>query len=184
MNTHRPLTAIRRLQRGVTMIESLIVLTIATVSLGAALPSFEQARQRRHFDGIAAQLETDIFLARSEAVTRNRSMRISFKADDDGSCYVVHSGPADACSCSADGAARCEPGQFAVRSVRLAAAGAVQLQSNVPSILFDAVRGTSTPTGTIRLVGQDRRAVHVVVNIMGRVRSCSPGGSVPGYKVC
>jgi type IV fimbrial biogenesis protein FimT len=28
------------------------------------------------------------------------------------------------------------------------------------------------------------RAVHLVVNLMGRVRSCSPGNTVPGYRAC
>jgi type IV fimbrial biogenesis protein FimT len=54
----------------------------------------------------------------------------------------------------------------------------------VPSILFDSAKGTSTPTGTLRLMGKDQRAVHLVVNIMGRVRSCSPDSAVPGYKAC
>jgi len=68
--------------------------------------------------------------------------------------------------------------------VRLGLNSAVQLRSNVPSIVFDSAKGTSTPTGTLRLVSADERAVHLVVNIMGRVRSCSPRAAVPGYKAC
>lgn len=183
MNTRT--TAVRtRRQRGVSLVESLIVLAVTAVSLGAALPSFQDARARRHFDGVAAQLETDLQLARQLAVSHDRSVRISFKADAGGSCYVVHTGSADACTCNADGSASCSAGEQALRSVRLGLGEAVQLRSNVPSILFDSAKGTSTPTGTLRVVGTDQRAVHLVVNIMGRVRSCSPDGAVPGYKRC
>jgi len=28
------------------------------------------------------------------------------------------------------------------------------------------------------------KAIHHVVNIMGRVRSCSPQGDIPGYRAC
>lgn len=177
-------TVTRRHQRGLSLIESLIVLAVTTVSLGAALPGLQEAMQRRHFDGVAAQLETDLHLARSAAVLHDRSTRISFQVDAGGSCYVVHTGPAGACPCNADGTATCSAGELALRSVRLTSGGPVQLRSNVASILFDSAKGTSTPTGTLRLVGQDQRAVHLVVNIMGRVRSCSPDAAVPGYKRC
>jgi type IV fimbrial biogenesis protein FimT len=61
------------------------------------------------------------------------------------------------------------------------------VQGNVASILFDPLHGTSTPTGTLKIVGDSGRAVHHVVNIMGRVRTCSPVGAapaVPGFRVC
>lgn len=183
MNTSRTITAARR-QRGLSLVESLIVLAVTTVSLGASLPLFQEAVQRRHFDGVAAQLETDLYLARSTAVMQDRSVRISFQVDAAGSCYLVHTGPTGACSCQADGSATCGAGETSFRSVRLPEGGAVQLRSNVPSILFDSAKGTSTPTGTLRLIGPDQRAVHLVVNIMGRVRSCSPAAAVPGYKRC
>ncbi len=173
-----------RRQRGVTLVESLIGLAVAGVLAGAAAPGFEQLRQRRHFEGAVAQLETDLHLARSEAVAQNRSVRISFRADEAGSCYVIHTGAADACRCDATGAAQCVSGQLSFRSVRFAGNGPIRLQANVPSILFDAHLGTVTPTGTMKLVGPDGRAVHVIINLLGRVRSCSPGGAVAGQPKC
>ena len=55
MNHHLTPIAPRR-QRGFTLVESLISLAIASVALGAALPGFQQARQQRHLEGLAAQL--------------------------------------------------------------------------------------------------------------------------------
>jgi type IV fimbrial biogenesis protein FimT len=54
----------------------------------------------------------------------------------------------------------------------------------VASVLFDPLHGTSTPAGTWRVIGTGGRAVHHVINVMGRVRSCSPQAAVPGYRAC
>jgi type IV fimbrial biogenesis protein FimT len=78
----------------------------------------------------------------------------------------------------------CSPGASEIRTVRLPATDRVQVQANVASILFDPVHGTSTPTGTVRVIGANGRELRHVVNVMGRVRTCSPQGSVGGYRAC
>jgi type IV fimbrial biogenesis protein FimT len=148
-----------------------------------ALPGFESVRERRHLEGVASQLETDLQLARSLAVAQHRSLRISFGSDAAGSCYVIHSGGAEDCHCSTDGPV-CAAGAEAERHVHLGPDAPVTLNANVRSMLFDAVRGTVTPTGTVRVVGRDGRAVHQVVGVMGRVRSCAPAPGLPGYRTC
>lgn len=173
-----------RRQRGVTLLESLVAVSITAVTLGTALPGFEQARERRHLEGAAAQLETDIMFTRGLAAARNQSLRMGFEALATGSCYVVHTGPVNACTCNASGHAVCIAGAEAVRTVYFAASGSVGLRANVGSILFDPRWGTSTPTGTLRVIGRSKAAIHQIVNIMGRVRSCSPTASVPGYPSC
>jgi type IV fimbrial biogenesis protein FimT len=40
------------------------------------------------------------------------------------------------------------------------------------------------PTGTLRVVGAGGREVHHIINVMGRVRSCSPSPALPGYRTC
>ncbi len=169
--------------RGVTLIEALIAIAVLLVLLGAALPHFGKALERRHLEGAAAQLATDIKLTRSLAVAHNTGLRMSFSSGPGGSCYVVHDGAANACSCQLPGPAQCTGSAMAQRSVFFAADGPVQLQANVPSILFHPMHGTSTPAGTLRVLARSGAAVHQVVNIMGRARACSPNG-VPGYVVC
>ena len=183
MNTRLP-NPLRRRQNGVTLIESSITLSVVAVVAGMALPSFEQARERRHLEGVAALLETDLQHARSLAVARNEGVRISFQTDNGASCYVVHTGDAGDCTCSDDGAAVCRAGAEALRSVRYGAQTPVTLASNSRSVLFDPVKGTVTPTATIRVTASGGAAIHQVVNIMGRVRSCSPAPALPGYKPC
>jgi type IV fimbrial biogenesis protein FimT len=172
----------------VTLIESLIVVTIAALLMGAALTDFRRLRERRQLESAAAQLETDLMATRSLAVARNHGVRVGFESSTQFSCYVIHVGAPDDCHCTAEGATTCRPGAEAFRTVVFPAPGPVLLRSNVRSILFDGTKGTSTPTGTLRLIASDGAAIHQIVNIMGRVRSCSPplptGERLPGYPAC
>ncbi len=174
----------RRAQAGLSLVECLMTLCVACVAVGAVIPSFSLALEGRHLEGAAAQLETDIMHTRSLAVAADRSLRMRFQQDAAGSCYVVHSGPANACRCGDDGSAICSSEGQALRSVRYTADQRVELASNVTSILFSPTLGTSTPTGTLRFTGREGRALHVVVNITGRVRTCSPGATLAGYPAC
>jgi type IV fimbrial biogenesis protein FimT len=179
----RPINRSIPCHRGLTLIECLVALAIVITLLGSALPSFGKLAERRHLEGTAAQLATDIQHTRSLAVAQADGQRLSFRADAAGSCYVVHDGPANACRCQASGAVQCVGGAQARRTVFFPAGGPVQLRANVGSILFHPVHGTSTPTGTLRVVARSGAAVHQIVNIMGRTRACSPNG-VTGYPTC
>ncbi len=174
----------RRAQRGITLVECAMALSVTAVLAGLAAPSFDKALQRRHLEGAAAQLATDIHYTRMLAVARNGPLRISFQAGAAGSCYVIHSGAANQCSCDATGAAVCEGGAAAERSVHFGGATGLSLRANVRSVLFDPVRGTSTPSATLQLASRDAGAIHHVVNITGRLRSCSPAPAIAGYRKC
>jgi type IV fimbrial biogenesis protein FimT len=170
-------------ESGLTLIELAIATAIVSILVGLALPSFQNFAQRQRLEGAAAQLETDLFLLRSEAVASQETLRISFSQAAGGSCYVIHRGAANACQCGAQGVMSCEGGAEVLRGVFLATAGGVQILSNRASLVVDATRGTVSPTATMRLVSQSGEIRHVI-NIMGRVRSCSPDGSVNGYRRC
>lgn len=131
-----------------------------------------------------AQVETDVYLARSVAVAHNRVLRMSFTNSADGSCYVVHTGSAGNCGCGADGTASCQAGTEVIHVVRSGADLPVQLLSNSPFAAFDPVKGTVTPTATVKVLGPSGIAIHQVISIVGRVRSCTPGGAVAGYQRC
>lgn len=177
-------TRLTHRQRGVTLVEACTVLAVLAVLVSTAAPNLQGLIDSRRLDGAATQLATDIQFVRTEAVARNLPVRLSFHVIADGSCYVVHTGNADQCDCNAPGPATCSGDARQIKTVALTAADRVSLQTNVASVLFDPLHGTSTPTGTLRLVGQQGRAVHHVINVMGRVRSCSPQGAMPGYRAC
>ncbi len=169
--------------RGVSLVESLTVLAVTAVLAGASLPGFRDSMARRHVEGAAAQFETDIQFTRSLAVAQQRNLRITFGRGPGYSCYVVHSGGPNDCRCDAGGTTCSGPGQ-AVRQVHYGRRSAVQLQANVHSMVFDADNGTVTPTATLRVQGERGHTLHQVVNVMGRVRSCTPTPALAGYKAC
>jgi type IV fimbrial biogenesis protein FimT len=173
---------------GVTLIETSVVSAIAAVMMSTAMTSFSGFIENRHVDGAATNLHADIQFVRQEAVLRNQPVRLSFyNANNGNSCYVAHTGNHADCGCDANGNATCAVPIQAIKTVAFSGADKVSVQANVNSILFDPLHGTSTPTGTLKVVAKNGRAVHHVVNVMGRVRSCSPKGTpaaIPGYRAC
>lgn len=170
--------------RGLTLVECAVTTAVVALAAGTALPGLTQLRTNQVLAQAAGGFETDVQHARAMAVATQTSWRIGFGNGKAGSCYVVYAGPAAGCSCDGAGQAVCKGGAEVYRVVPFTAGGVVSIQPNVASISFDPVKGTSTPSGTARFVGQNGAAVHQVINIMGRVRSCSPGASVPGFKSC
>lgn len=186
LSNSRPLT-VRWAQRGVTLVEAAVVMAISAITVSTAAPSFAGLIEKQRLVGVAAQLATDVQFVRAESILRNTPVRLSFHTQIWGSCYVAHTGQRSDCECNPEGVAICSGDAQQIKTVRLPADDRIGLQSNVTSILFDPLHGTSTPTGTLKVVAQSGSAIHHIVNIMGRVRSCSPQGSTPavaGFRAC
>lgn len=182
-STH-PTARTPRRQRGLTLVEACVVLSVTAVLAASAAPGLRGLIDTRRIERVATGLATDIQFVRTEAVARNQPLRLSWHAMPDGSCYVIHTGAAAQCVCQPTGPATCSSGALELRTVVLPASDRVRLQANVSSVLFDPLHGTSSPTGTLRVIGADAREVHHVVNVMGRVRSCSPQAAMHGYRAC
>ncbi|KQU81448.1 MULTISPECIES: GspH/FimT family pseudopilin [unclassified Rhizobacter] len=174
---------------GFTLIELMACVAVCAVLVLAAVPSLRRWMEARRLDGAATELAADLRLARSEAINRNQNVRIGFRAvtapsTAPSNCYVVYVGAIDACRCMPQGGAACDVDGQALRSVALQAEDRLSLQANVATMSFDAQHGTSTPAATLRLASDSGLAIQHVVNLLGRVRSCSPLGAVPGYRAC
>jgi type IV fimbrial biogenesis protein FimT len=181
--THASRSGHRREQRGVSLLEAAIVVAVVAVVGATAVPAFRALLESRRLVSAATRLAADVQWVRSEAIARNRSLRLSVRSTEDATCWIVHTGAAADCACGSPGAV-CSGGAVALKSVVLAGTEHVAVTGNVGSIVFDPLHGTSTPTGTLRVVGMRGRAIHHVVNVLGRVRSCSPDGLVAGYPLC
>lgn len=169
-------------QRGITLVEAAVVIAIIAITSSAAAPGLQRLIERHRLEAAATQLAADLQLARNESMARNRVVRLSWHAAS--GCYLLHTGAADTCTCDTGGAAQCAPGQTPIRAVPWEGGSRISLQSSTASIAFDPLHGTVTPTATWRITAADGRAIHHVVNVMGRVRSCSPLAAVPGYRAC
>lgn len=171
-------------QRGFTLIEASMVLAVSAVLAASAAPGMQDMIAARRLDNAVGQLSNDIHLVRTAAITRNQALRLSFMPRAGGSCYAIHTGNAGDCVCDGAGPAVCRAGAREIKTVVIADRDHVSIVSNAGSMLFDPMHGTSTPSGTVRIVGTNGREVRHIVNVMGRVRSCSPAPSVPGYRAC
>lgn len=174
----------RARSRGISLVEALVTLSTAVVTLSAAIPSLNEARARRQLEGSAAQLRTDLAQARSLAVSMGETVRFSVLTQGAGVCYVIHTGPANSCTCDTQGAVTCSSGSQALRVSSYGQDQPVKLRSNSGTMLFSAQRGTVTPTGTLNLSTTNGRSINLVVNIMGRVRGCTSGQTITGYPAC
>lgn len=169
--------------KGFTLIEACIAIAVVAIGATTAVPGFQDFVARRRLEGVAAQLATDLQTVRTETVARNAPLRVSFHADAGGSCWLVHTGAKAQCSCTSGAAPACGADAQLVRAVQLPAEQRVAVAASAGSLVFDPLHGTTTPTATVRVTGVPG-AIHHVVNVMGRVRSCSPEGRIPGYRIC
>jgi type IV fimbrial biogenesis protein FimT len=173
------------LSHGLSLVDMMCALAITLVLLGGALPMLRDLRAGQALQATAALLETDIQLAKSEAAAGAMPVRLSVQSlAGGGSCYTVHTGAAQACRCQGGGQAQCDAGARLLRLAEQPGVGAITLSAVQRSILFDGGKGTVTPTATIKVTDRDGRAVHQIINIMGRVRSCTPNRGFGGLKPC
>jgi type IV fimbrial biogenesis protein FimT len=172
-------------QRGFTLIEAAVTTSVVAVLVGVGVPSFTRTLDLRTLEGVSTELANDLQYVRSEAVARNVSLRLTTQPlPSGGACYVIHAGSKGDCICAGDGTASCAEGLQPLKTVVVGGARRVSLSVNSASMLWHPVRGTVTPTGTLQLTLTDGRAIHHIVNIMGRSKTCSPEGGVRGHAVC
>ncbi|MBI5258319.1 MAG: GspH/FimT family pseudopilin [Burkholderiales bacterium] len=169
---------------GLSMVEIMCTVSLLTTLAGIALPNLDAWRTRQAVLGVAAELETDIQLARSTAVALQNPIRLETQALDNGSCYLLHTGNKHQCECIGQGQAKCLGDAKVVRLAEQPLNGGARLTTTDISVAFDPHRGTVTPTATFKVVDKHGNSIHQVVNIMGRVRSCTPNGGSSGIKSC
>lgn len=175
----------RSRQHGLTLLEVGTTTAIAALLVGTAAYGFRAAIERRRVEGIAAEVFADLQFARTEAVARNRGLRISFERGEDGTtCYVIHTGGDHACPCLSGAPAVCEDGVVEIKTVHLPPTQPGRVAANVASVWIDPLHGTASPTATVNISAFERPAVRHVVNLLGRVRTCTPPGGLPGHPAC
>lgn len=186
----RPIRPSRHMRRiaGTTLFEILLTAAMAGVLASLAVPSLAGLRARTLVAGAAAAFESDLQQARAFAWASGQVVHLAFRtASGGGGCYVLHTGEPGDCRCDAAQPAAapvCDAGAQALRVAPWPAGSGVVLASNVASATFDPLRGTVTPAFTLRLTGPQSAALHQVVNVMGRVRTCTPDPSWKSWPGC
>jgi type IV fimbrial biogenesis protein FimT len=162
----------------------MVCVAVLAVLATVAVPSMQGVLARRQLEGLSAQFVADLQFARSAAVARAETLRLRVQQLDTGSCYLVHTGPANACTCTPEPAVACSGTAWVLRAVHLSAADRLGVRANVGSMLIDPRQGTVSPTGSIDITASDGTSLRHVVNILGRVRLCTTGAKVGDVAAC
>lgn len=171
-------------ERGLSTIEALCVASVAASTLGLASGPWASTVQRHRLQAAATMIEAEVQLARSWATANNRTVRLEVQHVRHGSWVIVHAGDKGACRKAEDGATQCAAGTPLVSARFHDTSTGVRLANPGLSLAFSASRGTVTPTSTIRLTGSDGVGLNQVVNLMGRVRTCSLPAAWGSHAAC
>jgi len=176
-----------RCGRGFTLLELLSCLALMALIACLALPPMQRWQDNRRLEMATRQLGADLRFAREQALVGRQTVRVGFRSFGlHSACYVVYRGAAGACRCleGDPGRSACEGDAAALLSTSLPPSGRLRFVANVETMSFDPLHGTSTPAATLQLASPGGPALRQVVNLLGRVRTCSPQGGMAGYGVC
>lgn len=196
------MSATTRRPRGFTLVEMLIVVALGALLLALVGPSFRSMIDRQRVNSTNSQLVTDLQFARSEAVSRNALVRVTFKWNTAQTCYTIYTynpalpGSDTQCDC--------------LQATPCTAAGSVELRTaRVPLDTGVNVRpGTSTTefafepvTGALYKIPTDfftpplnqfvavtyidlARSLRTTLGLSGRPTVCAPVGSKMQAAAC
>lgn len=163
-----------RLAGGFTVIELMAVVVVTAVLITLAAPAFLDLLARRRLEGVANGLNADLQYARSEAVSRQQDVALVTLTNGTGYSIIAAPPPPPA------------PVPLPIKEVMLP--GELRVTGDV-TLTYTALRGIPNETSGADLsitVTSTRTPAQLQVdnNFMGRVRLCSPGGTLKGYTTC
>jgi type IV fimbrial biogenesis protein FimT len=194
-----------RRQRGLTLVELMMTLAVVAILAALAVPSMGDIIARNRLKGAAERLKSELFQLRSEAIARNRTIRLSVTRANGGAewCYGMRIGAScvchesitvnDASYCAIDGVKRVVagsgfPGVHIISMSGVAATTSTingQQYSTHP-LSFTPLRGTATNSTIVLESATTGQQIRLVVSSVGRIKICSPSGAtkVEGYESC
>lgn len=194
----------RRLRRprlhrsGLTLIEMLVAVAVLGVLLAVAIPSLVGLMERRRVAAVANELAGIFTYARSEANVMvppdQLTLHMEPMGDVQGSCVrLVNFTNFDNCSCGTAAADVCNTGSKMLRELVVLKDTGVSFEAAANwgaggDYIINFSRNTySDAVSNLRITVTGQRTgaqLRVEYNAAGRVRTCSPGGTMSGYPAC
>lgn len=179
-------------QRGLTMIELMITLTIGAILLALAVPQMREYIARTRVSGTAAELAADIRLARAMVQQQNQPIWINFGSTNDFTCYVLYTegGATGVCDCSRTGTPMCDAvpdPPIPLRSVFINRNTGIVITSNSADLGFSQAVGAPrvfVGTGEAEIAGGLGGRVKVIMSGLTRATICSLSGHTSEFGDC
>lgn len=170
--------------RGFTLVELMIAVAVLAILMAIAAPSFNNFFDKYRVKRAADTFSSFLINSKSEAIKRNKSVRTVITGTGATWCAGMTENATCNCSpvsdCQIDGVDRV---------ISSTAFKGVQLLGPATAITphvfeFKTNRGTVAGNNSVQLESAAGLKLNVVVSQFGRIRLCSPGGSISGYPSC
>lgn len=196
----KPVQAASR--RGVTLIEMLVGIAVIGILLAAAVPSMSGMLERRRVIAAAGEIASIFAQARSESASLGTKINVHLEAVPasvgDHSCVILSTGDGfDTCRCDRPPERVCSLGagrrlrEYLLprdSSVTFTATGDWGSLDHVVTLMKGQYLNDATGDSNnvqVTVVGTRTKAKLRVDYInSGRVRTCSPDGSIGGFPIC
>lgn len=183
---------------GLTLVEMLVAVAVLGVLLAVAIPSLVDMMERRRIAAVAGELAGIFNYAKSEAnvfVSQDQlTLHLEPMTDMQASCArLVTASLFDNCSCGTASADVCSQTSKMLRELIVpkdtgisfeAAGDWGAMDSNV---VYFSRNAHFNDVSNVRVTVKGQRTgaqLQIQYNSIGRVRTCSPGGTMSGYPAC
>ncbi len=169
-----------RLYQGLTLIELLMVLTVAAILAAAAVPAFLDLVAKQRLKGAAETLYGHLQHARLMAIKENMPITVTFQdsVQRDDWCY----GLSDTGPCRCETGSNCYLDGGSGPTIGPKDFRGIDLRSNFhrDQVTFKPLLGAGN-AGTVAL-SRGSQSILIIVSTLGRVRMCSD--HISGYPPC
>lgn len=163
-----------RTDRGLSLIELMIVAIITIILTVLAVPNFIKFMQRYRLMTTIQGVYYNLQYARSEAIKRGATVYVSFQTGSNW-CYGINTGS----SCTCTNASSCNLGTFTPAGSQLTTLSL----SGFANFNFTGSRGAASSSGTITLtVTGGTSSMGIDVGTLGTIKICS--NNISGYPAC
>lgn len=173
---------------GWTLIEVIIAFCIVGILITLTAPTFANLIEGYRLKAATELLYSDLQLAKTEAIKRNKQVRVNFQISNAGATWCYGIKEQSSCDCNVDsGPSLCHIDNIP-KWTRSADFPNIHLRTSISSpgdhFSFEGVRGITVSTfGKILLTSTAGQETRVIVSRLARIRYCSPAGNanVTGY---
>jgi prepilin-type N-terminal cleavage/methylation domain-containing protein len=170
---------VNRRQRGLTLIELVVVLAVLGIIVASAVPSFAEALARQRLRAAAEHWLEHVYLAKAEALRTGQAVHFSVQTGE-AACYGFRVG--EPCDCSVTGGAQqCTLARWQADEAPGVTLVATTMADGTGRI--EPVRGTVEHPGRLAWRAGTGQVLGVGLTSVGRVYACSPAGAahLSGY---